>query len=206
MLRGIRSELPAGVLYWIQNRCSRRLGAVVARVRCGSYPLTGNSARARLWLTIQANLGLAANTIEAYGRALEDYLRFSIHRGVDPDSAAREHIATYVRDLTTRPNPRGPNVRVLDSGVGLANATLRQRLTAVRLYYDYLIEEGLQPDNPVGRGRYTPGKGFDGERDRALIPRYHKLAWIPNDEQWQAILNAAREEPLRNRMMLALYL
>lgn len=170
----------------------------------GRYPSLGSSARAKVWLTIQANLGLAPNTIDAYGRALEDYLRFSRRREVDPDTARREHIAAYVRDLTSRPNPRGHNVRVLDSGVGLANATLLQRLTAVRLYYDYLVEEGLRTDNPVGRGRYTPGKGFAGERDRALIPRFRKLPWIPNDEEWQAILEATRQEPIRNRVMLAL--
>jgi len=71
----------------------------------------------------------------------------------------------------------------LDSGAGLANATLQQRLTAVRLFYDYLIEEGMRTDNPVGRGRYTPGKGFGGARDRGLIPRYRKLPWIPSDKQ-----------------------
>lgn len=30
---------------------------------------------------------------------------------------------------------------VIDSGAGLANATLQQRLVAVRLFYDFLIEE-----------------------------------------------------------------
>jgi len=33
---------------------------------------------------------------------------------------------------------------VVDSGAGLANATLHQRITAVRLFYDYLMEEGLR--------------------------------------------------------------
>jgi integrase len=89
-------------------------------------------------------------------------------------------------------------------GAGLANATLQQRLTAVRLYYDYLMEEGLRADNPVGRGRYTPGKGFGGVRDRGLIPHYRKLPWIPTEEQWQHIVTAARSEPVRNRFMLAL--
>ena len=102
---------------------------------------------ARTWLQIQADLGLARNTVEAYGRALQDYLQFSGAQGVDPCQANRAHIAAYVRDLTTRPNPRGPTIRVLDSGAGLANATLQQRLTAVRLFYDYLIEEGIRPDN-----------------------------------------------------------
>jgi integrase/recombinase XerD len=176
-------------------------------VRWERYALVGASASARAWLQIQADLGLARNTIEAYGRALQDYLAFSAAREVTGsalDAATRAHVAAYVRDLTTRPSPHGANVRVLDSGAGLANATLQQRLTAVRLYYDYLVEEGRRPDNPVGRGRYTPGKGFGGQRDRGLIPRYRKLPWIPADEEWQTILDTARPEPVRTRLMLAL--
>jgi integrase/recombinase XerD len=92
---------------------------------------------------------------------------------------------------------------VLDSGTRLANATLQQRLTAVRLFYDYLIEEGIRQDHPVGRGRYTPGKGFGGKQDRSLLPRFQRLPWIPDEDQWQAVLEAARTEPLRNRVMLA---
>lgn len=167
------------------------------------YQLVAQSPHARSWLTIQAHLGLAVNTIDAYGRALEDYLAFSARQALAPESANRGHVAAYVRDLTARPHPHAANMHRLDSGAGLANATLQQRLTAVRLYYDYLMEEGLRTDNPVGRGRYTPGKGFAGARDRGLLPRCHKLPWIPTEEQWQAILQAAREESVRNRVMLA---
>jgi hypothetical protein len=47
---------------------------------------------------------------------------------------------------------------------GLANATLQQRLSVtVRLFYDFLVEEGVRESNPVGRGRYTPGRHFGGE-------------------------------------------
>jgi integrase len=176
----------------------------MTEVRWEHFPSVAREAQTRAWLTIQANLGLAPSTIEAYGRAIEDFLAFSARHACAPDSATRAHVAAYVRDLTTRPSPRGSAVRVLDSGAGLANATLQLRLTAVRLYYDYLMEEGLRPDNPVGRGRYTPGKGFGGERDRSLVPRFRKLPWIPTEEQWQAVLEAARAEPIRNRFMLAL--
>lgn len=93
---------------------------------------------------------------------------------------------------------------MMDSGAGLANATMQQRIVVLRLFYDYLVEEEVRPDNPVGRGRYTPGKGFGGQRDRGLIRRYHKLPWVPSDEQWQALLAAAASEPVRNRLMLAL--
>src|SRR6266566_8530169 len=155
----------------------------MAGVRWERYPLVAGCPAVRTWLQIQADLGLASNTIDAYGRALQDYLSFSKRVALDLELATRAHVASYVRDLMTRPSPRGVAVRALDSGAGLANATLQQRLTAVRLFYDYLIEEGMRTDNPVGRGRYTPGKGFGGARDRGLIPRYRKLPWIPSDKQ-----------------------
>jgi integrase/recombinase XerD len=168
------------------------------------YPLIAQTQPAQTWLQIQLNLGLAPNTIAAYGCALNDYLTFCHRHQIVAETATREHLSQYVHDLATRPNPRGERVRVLDSGVGLANATLQQRLTAIRLFYDYLVEEGQRQSNPVGRGRYTAGKGFGGKREKGLIARYTKLPWIPNDEQWQAILGVAREEPIRDRMMLAL--
>lgn len=176
----------------------------MTNIRWDRYALVGQLSSARSWLQIQANLGLAPNTIDAYGRALEDYLRFCQQHQINVQAATREHVSQYVHDLTSRPNPRSAKIRLLDSGAGLANATLLQRLTAIRLFHDYLMEEGLRADNPVGRGRYTPGKGFGGQRDRGLIPRYHKLPWIPDEEQWKAVLQATKEEPYRNRVMLAL--
>lgn len=162
------------------------------------YPLVTQDTEAKLWLSIQANLGLSPNTVEAYGRALEDYFRFCQRIPIQPVLATREHISLYVRDLNTRPNPR-PGA---PSNLGLANATLQQRLTAVRLYYDFLIEHGNRRDHPVGRGRYTAGHFSTAKR--GLVPRYHRLPWVPNDEEWAAILEAAREESLRNRVMFAL--
>lgn len=58
--------------------------------------------------------------------------------------------------------------------------------------------------NPVGRGRYTPGKRFALARSERLVERYTRLPWIPSDEQWRAVLEAARPQPLRNRVMFAL--
>jgi integrase/recombinase XerD len=143
------------------------------------YPQVARFPMTKSWLQIQGNLGLAANTIAAYGRALEDYLTFCWQQQIEVATATRAHLSLYVHDLASRPNPRGANIRALDSGSGLANATLQQRLTAIRLFYDYLMEEGIRPTNPVGRGRYTPGKGFSGAREKGLIPRYRKLPWIP---------------------------
>ena len=176
----------------------------MTEIRWEHYPRAAESDLARRWLTVQANLGLATNTVDAYARALEDYLRFSHRNGADVTNTGRDNIAAFVRDLASRPNPRPPKDKTPGVRPGLANATLQQRLTAIRLFYDFLMEEGIRPNNPVGRGRYTPGKGFAGSRDRGLIPRYSKLPWIPNDEQWTCILAAARKQILRNRLMLAL--
>ena len=96
------------------------------------WPVLSTCSEAMNWLEIQTNLGLAPRTIEAYARGLADYFAVCDRDCVDPLTAERAEIARYVRDLTQRPSHRGPNVVNLDSGVGLANATLQQRLVAVR--------------------------------------------------------------------------
>lgn len=167
------------------------------------YPSVAQLPTARAWLAIQAALGLAPNTIAAYGRSLHDYLTFCRGRGVNPETTTRADVAAWVRDLRQRPHRQGAGITGLDSAVGLSNATLQQRLVAVRLYYDHLMEEGSRETNPVGRGRYTPGRSFGNHSERGLLPRVTHLPWIPTDEQWHAIVHASREEPIRNRVMLA---
>ncbi|MGW3956382.1 tyrosine-type recombinase/integrase [Streptomyces sp. NPDC004752] len=167
------------------------------------WPVFGRHEQAAEWLQVWTDLGRAPRTIDAYARGLAEYLQVCEREDVDPVAASRVHVAVFVRELTTRPNRRGPNVLAIDSGAGLANATLQQRLVPVRLFYDFLIEEGLRESNPVGRGRYTPGRRFGGHQ-RGLVPRLTKLPWIPGEQQWLHVLSAFRDEPIRNRVMLAL--
>jgi len=166
------------------------------------WPVLGRHERAAEWLGIWTNLGRARRTIDAYSRGLAEYLLVCERDGVDPLSANRSQVALFVRELATRPH-RGANVVALDSGVGLSNATLQQRLVPVRLFYDFLIEEGVRDSNPVGRGRYTPGRQFGGGA-RPLVPRMVKLPWIPAESEWARLLDAFGREPIRNRLMLAL--
>src|SRR5215469_6518260 len=74
-----------------------------------------------------------------------------------------------------------------DSTQVLSRATMQQRLTAVRLYHDYLIEKQIRPDNPVGRGKYVVGKGVSTS-GRGLLAPQHKLPWIPSDSEWLEVL------------------
>jgi integrase/recombinase XerD len=146
---------------------------------------------------------LARNTIDSYSRSIEDFLRFVGRLGVLPESATREHVAEYLRDLLSRENPAQPKMVYIDSGAGLSNATVQRRLTVVGLFYDFLIEEGIRRTNPVGHSnssKHSAGLTQVG----TLFRRHRKLPWIPSEEQWQAILSVARREPLRNRLMLVL--
>lgn len=167
------------------------------------WPVLGRCEHAAGWLRMWADLGRAPRTIDAYARGLTEYLQLCEREGVDPVGANRAHVALFVRELTSRPSRRGANVVSIDSGAGLANATIQQRLVPVRLFYDYLIEEGLRDSNPVGRGKYTPGRRFGGH-ERGLVPRMKKLPWIPDERQWLDVLGVASDEGIRNRLMLAL--
>jgi integrase/recombinase XerD len=153
------------------------------------------------WLELQTDMGRAPNTVSAYQRALQDYAKFSCAHDIDDiGTATREHFARYVYDLLTR-----PVLKRNADGVGqglLANATVRQRMTAVRLFYDYLCEESVRLSNPVGKTSRS-----HGHYDRhigAIIPAQHKMPRIPTEPEWRALLEEACSMPLRNRLMLAL--
>jgi integrase/recombinase XerD len=167
------------------------------------WPILGRHEHAARWLRMWADLGRSPRTIDAYGLGLVEYLEVCERERVTPVKADRAHVAKYVRELSSRPGNRGADVVSIDSGAGLANATQQQRLVPVRLLYDFLIEEGLRESNPVGRGRFTPGRGGAGSQ-RGLVPRLAKLPWIPSDLQWLEVLELVRDEPIRNRVMLAL--
>src|SRR5260370_20631067 len=168
------------------------------------FPITAAHRDAQRWIQNCVMLGLASNTVPAYARAVEGFLGFCQNRSVEVRGASREVIAQYVGHLRTQPRRERANVVRIDSGALLSNATLQQRLTAVRLFFDFLFEDGLVLINPVGRGRYTISKRFGGRSERSLIQKFHKLPWIPSEAQWAALLAVVAEESPRNRCMLAL--
>ncbi len=171
-------------------------------IRWELYPLVAASERSRAWLQLQGHLQLAPKTIDAYGRSLNDFLAFCQRSGIVPEAITREQVGLYVHDLAHRPNSKGANLLSIESGLGLSNSTMQQRITVLRLFCDSLVERQLRQDNPVGRGHYVPGKAFGGARSRGLLPRYQKLPWLPSDEEWQRVLHHLAGECLRNQVML----
>ena len=117
-----------------------------------------------------------------YARRLAEYLQVCEREGVDPVAATRAQVAAFVRDLRAAgPVGGGRTWSRSTRGLGSADATLQQRLVPVRLFYDFLVEEGVRESNPVGRGRYTFGRGLrvGSGHARPLVPRMVKLPWIP---------------------------
>ena len=162
-------------------------------VRWERYPRVSGNAHAREWLKFQSTRGLAANTLDAYGRDLDAYLRFLESAGVELQSVVRSTIGAYIKDIAQRHASRSLKVKP-EVRTTLSNATLQQHLTVIRLFYDYLVEEKVCERHPL-----RPSIG-----GRSLIQCHRRFPWIPSDEQWQSILQACRQEPLRNRVMLAM--
>jgi integrase/recombinase XerD len=169
------------------------LDFTICEVRWERYRRVSKNAHAREWLRFQSTRGLAANTLDAYGRDLDAYLRFLESAGVELQSVVRSTIGVYVQDIaqhpSSRPSKAKPEVRTT-----VSNATLQQHLTVIRLFYDYLVEERVCARHPL-----RPSIA-----GRSLIQRHRKLPWIPSDEQWQRILEVCKRESLRNRVMLAM--
>ena len=93
------------------------------------WPVFGRHELAARWLQVWSDLGRAPRTIDAYARGLGEFLWVCERDGIDPITAGRADIAGFVRELRSRPSRSGVNVVALDSGAGLSNATLQQRLS-----------------------------------------------------------------------------
>lgn len=152
---------------------------VVEPIRWECFPLVAAHPLCRAWLIFQSQRGLSRNTLEAYCRGLELFLRFLSNQQLSATAVTRVQIGAYLATMRSI------------SG-SISNATIQQRITVLRLFYSFLIEEGFCVKNPVLR---------DG--GRPLVRRYRRLPWIPSEADWQAILAVTREEPIRNRVMLA---
>jgi integrase/recombinase XerD len=161
------------------------------------FPRVADHPQGREWLQILADLQRAPNTLDAYGRSLEIFLRWCAAANVEPALATRFNIVGFLAHL------KGDGTVIdLYSRALVSLSTLQVRLSALRSFFDYLVEEGVRDRNPVGRGRYSP-KNFRGAQ-RGLLPRPKRLPWIPTESEWERVLDVTCAEPVRNRLMFAL--
>ncbi|EQC0104978.1 site-specific integrase, partial [Klebsiella michiganensis] len=78
------------------------------------------------WLGLLTDLGRADATIKAYRGALTHYLRYCEATSLNPPSARFEDFSAYLR-------PQLPGM-----AQPVASATLQLRISAIRLWYEYL--------------------------------------------------------------------
>lgn len=164
-----------------------------ARLKC-----VGNQPTAQEWLSLLANLGRAERTIDAYGRGLDQYLGFCTMQGIEPIQATLADVSLFVRWQRGEDEAKRAPV---------ANSTLLQRITAIRLWYDHLVYSGLRERNPVSRSAHLRGMTSDRTRPgvgRPLVRKVELLPKIPDQEGWMRVVAEAAQEDIRNRLMFAL--
>src|SRR5260370_12572448 len=120
-------------------RCS--VGAKDAMRRCilaqtirwELYPLVTEEPHAHAWLEIQAMLGLAKNTIHAYGRGANDYLAFCQRTARPFLEATTADIIAYMSDMPPANTPTSENIPFSPQASVPANSTMHPLSRAVRL-------------------------------------------------------------------------
>ena len=84
---------------------------------------------------MSAERGAAQNTLQSYGRDLEDARSFMISRQVKLDEASSADISAYLGHLAAQ---------------GFEASSQARRLSALRQFYKFLYAEGLRGDDPSG--------------------------------------------------------
>jgi integrase/recombinase XerD len=132
-------------------------------------PQTQKQARSRhleaFLEMLSAERGASGNTVEAYGRDLEDYETFLARSGEAPEMAGADAIRRYLGRLAK---------------AGLAPRTVQRRLSALRQFHRFLVAEGRRSDDPTQlidgpkQGRHLPKVLAEGEVERLLAAAHAK--------------------------------
>ena len=129
-------------------------------------------------------------------------MEYCLRSGVHAQQARRDEVARYVGDLCRRPSPKGGNVVALDSGVGLSNATMQQRLTAVRLFFYYLIEKTSDTKTLSAVAATHLARNLGASAIGDCFPASRNYLGFPATSSGWPSWTAARKETIRNRCMI----
>jgi integrase/recombinase XerD len=98
--------------------------------------------------SLRSERGASRNTLAAYRRDLDDFLRFLRTRRLTPERVSAEHVVSWLEGLRAR---------------GLAPSSIARRLSALRGFYRHLVREG-------GLAR-DPTEHLDSPRATRPLPR-----------------------------------
>jgi integrase/recombinase XerD len=108
---------------------------------------------------MSAERGASVNTPGSYRRDLEDYAAFLVKRGSGLEEAGAADVRGYLSALDQR---------------GMSTATAARRLSAIRQFHRFLLNEGVRADDPTGivdgpkKGRSLPKILSEKDVDRLL--------------------------------------
>ena len=105
--------------------------------------------------------GMADNTIEVYEIHLRHYYSYLNQNNLDYRSIKPKDIREYTKASANR---------------GDSNSTINVRLSAIKTFYDYLIEQEITDHNPIIKTLYLQGKTTKTkpltEREKGIILSY----------------------------------
>ena len=117
---------------------------------------------------LAAERGAARNTLAAYAADLTDFSRFAATHGCAPAQAAADVVQAYMAGLQT---------------AGLSARTAARRLSALRQFHRFLLQEGIRTDDPTAL--------LDTPRLPIVLPKYL------SESEVDALLAAAERHPGR---------
>ncbi len=159
-------------------RSKRRWPRVCERRKVDASAGRAVSRAVGLFLDMMAaERGAAANTIESYGRDLQDFEGFLARRGTAPEDAQPEQIQAFLKRL---------------SGAGMAASTQARKLSALRQFFRFLQMERMRDDDPTA--------ALDAPKTDRPLPKYL------SEDEVDRLLAAAQALPgadgLRTRALL----
>ena len=125
---------------------------------------------------LTAEHGAAANTIEAYSRDLSSFRNFLLPRREELESANTEHIRHYIRIISDK---------------GMASSTISRRVSSIRKFYQFLLDERIRPDDP--------SKGLERPKQQKKVPKY-----LTEEEVERLLLAAHNREGKEGLRIVAL--
>lgn len=123
-----RQVNPLGLRY-----VSNNFGVIVSLAQMGEAPVTSASIRAYLHFC-RIEKGLSVNSLDAYARDLNRFASYLSAEGLQLRSVSLDNLRIYVDHLRS---------------CGLSARSLARHTTAIRSFFNFLVEEGMVASNPA---------------------------------------------------------
>lgn len=132
-------------------------------------------AFARFISYLRVERGLAANTVEAYGRDVRGFLDFLADRRMGPEEVGHRELLQYLQELYQRLSPR----------------SVARKTVSVRAFYRYLILDGYLNNDPT--------ETLEAPRTLQSLPKYLSQEEV---ERLLQLPDVTTPHGLRDRTML----